>query len=184
MDRIPETRSHPVVRQVVTRDADEHAANLRQWDQTYEQLTPGPFEGRLSEIWLDGIQFFREITSQSVHEAGSAWQGSRTFGVPLAMTGGVCYRGRSMGPDALLVLEGGEELDFCTAPRLDIVGITIPEEVYRRPARTEGILPALESSHALGHLAALAAEGARTVLVGLSGRGDKDLSTYQTRLES
>ncbi|WP_243301179.1 tryptophan synthase subunit beta [Geothrix oryzisoli] len=47
---------------------------------------------------------------------------------------------------------------------------------------TEGILPALESSHALALLSALAAEGAATVLLGLSGRGDKDLSTYQSRL--
>ncbi|WP_257304057.1 tryptophan synthase subunit beta [Geothrix campi] len=47
---------------------------------------------------------------------------------------------------------------------------------------TEGILPALESSHALALLTALAADGAATVLLGLSGRGDKDLSTYQSRL--
>ncbi|WP_306589385.1 tryptophan synthase subunit beta [Geothrix sp. 21YS21S-4] len=47
---------------------------------------------------------------------------------------------------------------------------------------TEGILPALESSHALAVLPALAAAGAATVLLGLSGRGDKDLSTYQSRL--
>ncbi|WP_026853751.1 tryptophan synthase subunit beta [Geothrix fermentans] len=47
----------------------------------------------------------------------------------------------------------------------------------------EGILPALESSHALAVLPALAAEGVTTVLLGLSGRGDKDLSTYQSRLE-
>jgi tryptophan synthase beta subunit len=47
---------------------------------------------------------------------------------------------------------------------------------------TEGILPALESSHALAVLPALVAEGVTTVLLGLSGRGDKDLSTYQSRL--
>ena len=49
-------------------------------------------------------------------------------------------------------------------------------------ARTEGILPALESSHALAHLSALADSGAATVLLGLSGRGDKDLSTFHTAL--
>ena len=48
--------------------------------------------------------------------------------------------------------------------------------------RLEGILPALESSHALAMLGRLAKEGVGTVLLGLSGRGDKDLSTYQTRL--
>ena len=47
--------------------------------------------------------------------------------------------------------------------------------------RAEGILPALESSHALAVLPRLAREGVGSVLLGLSGRGDKDLSTYQAR---
>ncbi|HTL98039.1 MAG TPA: tryptophan synthase subunit beta [Holophagaceae bacterium] len=52
----------------------------------------------------------------------------------------------------------------------------------QRLCRLEGILPALESSHALAMLPRLAQEGVGTVLLGLSGRGDKDLSTYQARL--
>jgi len=52
----------------------------------------------------------------------------------------------------------------------------------RQLCEAEGILPALESSHALALLPALAAEGVATILLGLSGRGDKDLSTYQSRL--
>ena len=52
----------------------------------------------------------------------------------------------------------------------------------RQLCESEGILPALESSHALALLPSLAAEGLATVLLGLSGRGDKDLSTYQARL--
>ena len=43
---------------------------------------------------------------------------------------------------------------------------------FRRLARTEGILPALEPSHALARVADLDEE---LVLVCLSGRGDKDL---------
>ena len=47
-------------------------------------------------------------------------------------------------------------------------------------ARTEGILPALESSHALGWvLGARASLSGRTVLVNLSGRGDKDLAVVE-----
>ncbi|MBS0200813.1 MAG: tryptophan synthase subunit beta [Proteobacteria bacterium] len=53
----------------------------------------------------------------------------------------------------------------------------------RELCELEGILPALESSHALARLRDLARDGARTVLLGLSGRGDKDLSTYRSRLE-
>src|SRR5690606_17282473 len=52
-------------------------------------------------------------------------------------------------------------------------------DAFHRLARTEGILAALESSHALAALDGLArelGEGAH-LLVCLSGRGDKDLAT-------
>ncbi len=47
-------------------------------------------------------------------------------------------------------------------------------------ARTEGIIPALESAHALAYLEALMPETDPNsiVIVNLSGRGDKDMETY------
>lgn len=42
----------------------------------------------------------------------------------------------------------------------------------------EGIIPALESAHALAYLKYLKARPDETVVVNLSGRGDKDLATY------
>ena len=51
-------------------------------------------------------------------------------------------------------------------------------------ARTEGILPALESSHAVAHACRLAADMSRdeVLLVNLSGRGDKDVLSVQAAL--
>jgi tryptophan synthase beta chain len=49
-------------------------------------------------------------------------------------------------------------------------------EAFRRLARTEGILPALEPAHALARAAEL---DAQLVLVCLSGRGDKDLGQVE-----
>ena len=45
-------------------------------------------------------------------------------------------------------------------------------------ARMEGIIPALESAHALAHLEKLGAKPDEIVVINLSGRGDKDLQTY------
>jgi tryptophan synthase beta chain len=45
-------------------------------------------------------------------------------------------------------------------------------------AEREGIIPALEPAHALARALVLDAE---LVLVGLSGRGDKDLATVASR---
>ncbi len=42
----------------------------------------------------------------------------------------------------------------------------------------EGIIPALESSHAIAVLDILKFKPSDTVVINLSGRGDKDLSTY------
>ncbi|MPV38955.1 tryptophan synthase subunit beta [Georgenia subflava] len=56
-------------------------------------------------------------------------------------------------------------------------------EAFRLLCRTEGIIPAIESAHALagalhiGEEAAAAGEPAPTILVNLSGRGDKDVET-------
>ena len=52
-------------------------------------------------------------------------------------------------------------------------------------ARLEGILPALESSHAVAHATKLARElGSDAIaLVNLSGRGDKDLATVQKAMK-
>ncbi|HBK88415.1 MAG TPA: tryptophan synthase subunit beta, partial [Cytophagales bacterium] len=45
-------------------------------------------------------------------------------------------------------------------------------------SRLEGIIPAIESAHALAALRSLGAEKDDVVVVNLSGRGDKDLETY------
>lgn len=46
-------------------------------------------------------------------------------------------------------------------------------------SRTEGIIPALESAHALALLPKIGFEPDDIVVVNLSGRGDKDLETYR-----
>jgi tryptophan synthase beta chain len=49
--------------------------------------------------------------------------------------------------------------------------------------RLEGIIPALESSHALAALSKLNAQPHETVIVNLSGRGDKDMATYMKYID-
>ena len=52
-------------------------------------------------------------------------------------------------------------------------------EAFRRTARLEGIIPALEPAHALAWM--LANPGSELDLVCLSGRGDKDLAEVLER---
>ena len=65
--------------------------------------------------------------------------------------------------------------------RAEYVGITDTEalEAFHRLCRTEGIIPALESSHAVAHAMKMAPamRSDQHLLVNLSGRGDKDIGT-------
>ena len=56
-------------------------------------------------------------------------------------------------------------------------------QAFHRLCRLEGIIPALESSHALARAERIAGELGPdgVVLVGLSGRGDKDVDTIMER---
>ena len=64
--------------------------------------------------------------------------------------------------------------------RLQIINATDKEalEAAFELARLEGIIPALESSHALASLKKLDFKSGEKVVINLSGRGDKDLETY------
>ena len=65
--------------------------------------------------------------------------------------------------------------------RAEYVGVTDDEalEAFHHLCRTEGIIPALESSHAVAHAMKLAKtlSPQQSILVNLSGRGDKDIGT-------
>jgi len=51
-------------------------------------------------------------------------------------------------------------------------------------SKTEGIIPALETAHAFAALNQIEWKPTDTVVICLSGRGDKDLSTYMQKLDS
>ncbi|HEY9400624.1 MAG TPA: pyridoxal-phosphate dependent enzyme, partial [Luteimonas sp.] len=80
---------------------------------------------------------------------------------------------------------GPEHAFLKDAGRAEYVGVTDDEALaaFHRLARTEGILAALESSHAIAQAVKLARELPRDaiVLCNLSGRGDKDVHTIAAR---
>ncbi|MBT2142852.1 MULTISPECIES: tryptophan synthase subunit beta [unclassified Rhodanobacter] len=80
---------------------------------------------------------------------------------------------------------GPEHAFLKDAGRAEYVGVTDDEamEAFHLLARTEGILAALESSHAVAQAIKLARELPKDgiVLCNLSGRGDKDVHTIAAR---
>ena len=82
---------------------------------------------------------------------------------------------------------GPEHAHFRSTGKVRYVSVTDDEalEAFRLLCRTEGIIPALESSHALAWAMKRARESgaADTYVVNLSGRGDKDMPIIEKTLE-
>jgi len=87
-----------------------------------------------------------------------------------SISAGLDYPG--VGPEHAWLKDSG---------RAEYVAVTDQEalEAFHNLCRFEGIIPALESSHALAHAAQIAPSMQRDqiLLVNLSGRGDKDINT-------
>lgn len=87
-----------------------------------------------------------------------------------SVSAGLDYPG--VGPEHAWLKDSG---------RAEYVGITDQEALaaFHYLCRTEGIIPALESSHAIAHAMKLAKtmRPDQKILVNLSGRGDKDIGT-------
>jgi tryptophan synthase beta chain len=81
---------------------------------------------------------------------------------------------------------GPEHSYYKETGRAEYVSVTDKEAIegLKLLSRLEGIIPALETSHAIAYLEKLAArvKGNKSVIVCLSGRGDKDMGTIQTLL--
>jgi tryptophan synthase beta chain len=92
-----------------------------------------------------------------------------------SISAGLDYPG--VGPEHAYLRESG---------RARYVGATDEEalDAFGALARAEGIIPALESAHAIAHAMRMAREADRpaALLVSLSGRGDKDVERAQALL--
>jgi len=88
---------------------------------------------------------------------------------PYSISAGLDYPG--IGPQhAWLFKSGRGEYVSATDDEAMQAGLLLTQ--------LEGIIPAIESSHALAHLEKMSFKGDETVVICLSGRGDKDLDNY------
>ncbi len=95
--------------------------------------------------------------------------------ISYSIAAGLDYPG--VGPELSYLAEKG---------RLEVTSVTDDEalEAFKLLSREEGIVPALESAHAVYHAVELGEEldEDKTIIVNLSGRGDKDVSVVAEAL--
>lgn len=127
--QVTHTRAH---------DADEHAQNLSQWDQRYDQLSSGNFEGCVTELWLPHSQIFVERANRQLRQTCAAWPESVWFGIPAAEDGQMSMGSRQLSSNSVCVRDGGAEFDLMTAPDFDLYGVVVNRSAFAEYVETNG----------------------------------------------
>jgi tryptophan synthase beta chain len=153
----------------------------------------GIFDGFLDDkgVRLIGVEAGGELIAPGRHAARFAGgstgvlQGTRTFILQDAAGNIELTHSISAGLDYAAV--GPEHAWLRELGRTEYAHVSDAEalEAFQTLARLEGILPALESAHAVAYTAKLAPTlpDGTVVLVNLSGRGDKDVQTVMEALK-
>jgi AraC family transcriptional regulator, ethanolamine operon transcriptional activator len=129
------------------RDIHLHAASVREWEQTYCQLTRGSLETSLLQLTGQRFRMFRELINQRVVQNGEAPRGKICFAVPLAVPGAARLQGREADECSFFVLRGGDEFMFHMPMGMDLLSITFDEDAFEqalaaaaRPEEVEALL--------------------------------------------
>ena len=111
-------------------DIHLHAAAVREWQQTYSQLTRGVLQSSLLQISGSRFQFFRELINQRVVQHGEAPRGRICFAVPLAVPGTARMQGREADEHSVFVLQGGDEFMFHMPMGMELLAFTFERSAF------------------------------------------------------
>src|SRR5262245_32925326 len=103
-------------------DVDEHAAQLAGWQQQYDQLSAGRFDGQLEQVWTDVAQVFRERCSQALRQHCEVRPGAIWCGIT-ATADGSRIDGRPVGDSGVMVCGNTAHFELISPQQHDILGI-------------------------------------------------------------
>jgi AraC family transcriptional regulator, ethanolamine operon transcriptional activator len=108
-----------------TDDVDDQAAALAGWEQRYEQLGCGRFDGQVWQLVMrDGV-LLREHTNRRLREQVRPPADHVVMAIPLAVEGGSMFAGQPLERESLMLISGADESDVVSAGDLDLVGLSV-----------------------------------------------------------
>jgi AraC family ethanolamine operon transcriptional activator len=122
-------------------DIEEHAHLFSGWQWHYDQVTPGRFEGSVTQLHLNGMQLVRDRANQAMVKNGAAWADAVTFSLPLqAREYRVHCHGHVINGRCLLTAHGDHIPEVRTPADLEVLCVAVEqsllEEALERQQRS------------------------------------------------
>jgi len=133
----PKKTIQPILREA--HDADEHAQNLTNWQQQYDQVSSGEFYGSLIELPLNGLQVFKEHTSHTLRQKCNVWSDSIWFGLPENGHKVSRINGLEVKDEHLMCRPGDTEFELITPQDFNIFGIVMTHQALQKMAEIQEV---------------------------------------------
>ncbi len=111
-------------------DIEEHARMFSGWQWHYDQVTPGRFEGSVTQLNLDGMQLVRDRSNQAMVKNGAAWPNAVTFSLPLqAREYRFHCQGHVISDRSLLTAHGDHLPEVRTPADLEVLCVAVEQSL-------------------------------------------------------
>lgn len=157
-----------------SRDVDDQAQALDGWQQRYEQLGGGRFEGRAWQLVMNEGTLLREHTNRHLREQITPPPDHLVLAVPLAVMPGSTFGGRPLDRESLLIFGADDEYDLVSAGELDLIGLSVHRDVLAglAPSKVEWLERAQQERN-LG-LSPDSASAIRQMLMAVTAQTEED----------
>jgi len=113
-----------------TTDVDAQSETLvySRWDQRYDQLSSGRFQGLVEELELPPLTVLKESSNRIIHESGCAPSGMFAIGAVTNLSGDAYFRGDILRRRCLALIDPLREFELRTSEHFEIVGAAFSPE--------------------------------------------------------
>ena len=113
------------------RDAGEQAASLPDWDQRYEQLSAGRFEGEVDELRVGPVQVFAERANQTVMQAGRVCADRVSVALVRVGRSPGWFGGHRLQGEQLIGVSSQGEFDLVASADTQILALSVDQAALR-----------------------------------------------------
>ncbi|WP_321839294.1 helix-turn-helix domain-containing protein [Paraburkholderia bannensis] len=107
------------------RSVDEQAALLDTWNQSYCQLSRGPFDGSVTSFMAGAVKVLVEKLNRTVHQRGHVDTRKFAVGIPFHLEGHSLLSGQASHLEALHVFSGKDGFEFLSPDQHVFVNLEI-----------------------------------------------------------
>ncbi len=123
----------PSIRKIHHRDIDEQAARLTDYDQSYQQISRGPFSGTFTTCDIDReLSLFFEKTNQVVYQNATVPRGYHAIGLLMNTDRTLTLNCEPFPKGAAFILPPGSEMEGISSPDMKICIIHVSSDLLKR----------------------------------------------------